>query len=299
LFVSEITVVPVMKNLFWASSLFASLALTASGVDKNELRAQITEKEKQLLAVQEELVELRKKLSASPEGSRRASHTVRTGETVHSIARLYQMAPDDLMKWNKITDPKKLAIGDTLIISKASSEAPTPTEEAVARPETSASTTYTVAKGDTFYSIARRHKMSLKQLKALNPDVSTHLIAPGQTLRVAGRATASAPKPHPTPPKPVVNKPTPKPKPAPPVIKNEKPTKAPSEKAPPLPPKSSILEDPKPKAATSLIILDEVVTFDEFAKKHGTTTEVLNKLNGWNLPKATVLARGSEINVPN
>jgi len=65
-----------------------------------------------------------------------------------------------------------------------------------------------------------------------------------------------------------------------------------------------ILEQPVPTTlptsptTITSVILTEETTFEEFASKYGTDTAQLNALNGWNLPKATVLARGSEIYVP-
>ena len=40
------------------------------------------------------------------------------------------------------------------------------------------------------------------------------------------------------------------------------------------------------------------VSFGDFAKRHGTTPEQLNALNGWDFRSSLVLAKGSEIYVP-
>lgn len=261
------------------------------------------------------------------------NHTVKTGDTVSSIARKYQVPPAKIAQWNKLTDPSKISIGDQLLVS--------PPKKATANKASKAKNgRYTVAKGDTFYSIARRHSLSVEKLKALNPSSNPTLISPGQTLLVSGKPPvakvkktaktkkiASAPKKTPkvkkavvvkSPPKkqtptPVVKKvskpvkqiaqatpekitkptlPTPRPEPKISVVAVEKP-------ALPTPPTPPIVEK-KPVAPTKVtsVILTNVTTLGDFASKHRTTASQLNALNGWNYPQATVLARGSEIYVP-
>ena len=170
-----------MKVLTLTSSLLTALSLTAFGQGDSTLRSQISLKEKQLAEIQKELTELRSKLQKPST----ESYTVRTGDTVHSIARRFKVSPDDIMKWNKIPDPTKLGIGNQLVVSGSTPK----TSPSISNNATSSASPedYVIAKGDTFYSIARRHKMSLAQLRALNPDVSTHQIAPGQSLKVSGK----------------------------------------------------------------------------------------------------------------
>jgi len=294
-----------MKNTILSSSLFLSLILGASGEDRALLLSQISLKEEQVSKIQKEIDLLRNQLSKAP--SPKSSYTVVAGDTIHSIARAHKVSPSDLMTWNQITDPTRLGVGEVLVITR---KAPSAGTKAVEKTSVPATSSYTVAKGDTFYSIARRHRLTLKQLKALNPDVGTHLIAPGQKIVVSGTAIAApaqaqtkifkikkpAPRtiaikntaPAKTLPKPKVTKKTvdaPKPTPKPVVKKT----------TPPAPP---VVEETLPKSNIATLYLEEEITFEQFAEKYGTTTEQLNELNGWNLPKATVLARGSEIQYP-
>lgn len=80
-------------------------------------------------------------------------------------------------------------------------------EVAVVKPKVKAGgvgSTYTVGKGETFYSVASRYNMKLSTLKALNPDVSesnvkagvtqlkvkamaVHTVGPGDVLRVVAQ----------------------------------------------------------------------------------------------------------------
>ena len=312
-----------MKMLSLSSSLLISLILGAAGENRSTLLSQISLKEKQLAEIQKELADLRTQLK-SPAASG-ASYTVKTSDTIHSISRAHGVSPTALMQRNQITDPTKLAIGRILVIPGAApaASAPQSTAQPAARTKS-----YVITKGDTFYSIARRHKMTLKELKVLNPEVSTHHIAPGQTLTVAAPVSdalaVAAPKPRKaTPPAPpraqVISTPAPaKPKPIPkpkPISKPAAPAQAePAQAEPaqaestpkkkviapaPAPPTPPVIKEPEPKKEISSIILTEETTFERFATKHSTTTEILNDLNGWNLPKGTVLARGSEIQLPN
>ena len=90
-----------------------------------------------------------------------------------------------------------------------SSQNPSPTlAEAMRKPETPRAGedgTYTVRKGDVLVRIARRHNITVEQLKAAN-DLKSDLIRPGDVLRIpsleelAARATPSPPPTGPSPP---------------------------------------------------------------------------------------------------
>ncbi len=305
-----------MKVLSLTSTLLTAISLSALGQPASALLSRISLKEKQLVEIQKELADLRGQLNQPRSGS----YIVKTGDTVLSIARRHNVSANEIKKWNKISDPTKLGIGAKLIVSGTSKASIAETPKISA--PTGTTHNYVVRKGDTFYSIARLHKLTVTNLRALNPDVSTHLISPGQTLQVTGKhdvatksrtdkpitivkeskiaavqpiAGKSAPKKTSTATT-LANKttdPAPKRETVAVVKKNDKVAIS----TPPAPP---VIEEKKPAPASSVasIILTDETTFDAFASKHGTSTDQLNALNGWNLPKATVLARGSEIFVP-
>ena len=58
-------------------------------------------------------------------------HTVAKGETLTSIAKVYNVTVSDLLKLNKIENDRKLQIGQTLTIP-----APKPTETPAEKKET-------------------------------------------------------------------------------------------------------------------------------------------------------------------
>jgi len=242
------------------------------------------------------------------------------------------------MKVNGITDPTRLRIGQQLKLppetvlhaGKTPARAiPVPEEGQDSAPVTSPSPSpsqatskpesdYTVERGDTLYGIARRHKMAISTLRSLNPDIGDRILI-GQKMSVGGRKStavrrtdkkknpsaitdktdgglpsslprnvpikASGSKEAPIPEKSinsVSNKKNPEAKPASSVTKNSREIRNP-------------LRAPK---SISSVFVSEEVSFGDFAKRHGTTPEQLNALNGWNFRSSLVLAKGSEIYVP-
>jgi LysM repeat protein len=301
-----------MNVLSLTSTLFAALSLSTLGQTDSDLRSQILLKGKQLVEIQKELADLRNQLNRPIRGS----YIVKTGDTVHSIARRHSVSTSDIMKWNKISDPTKLGIGKMLIVSRTAKATIVETAKLSSPAERTAG--YVVNKGDTFYSIARRHRITVSKLRALNPTVSTDFFAPGQTLQVTGTSAIAAEMKINMPvtiikkaPKPVIQKtaknPAPKktstaplakiPTNSAPISKTETVVKKYDKVAISTPPTPPVVQEKRPTAVSSIILTDET-TFDAFASKHGTSTEQLNALNGWNLPKVMMLARGSEIFVP-
>jgi LysM repeat protein len=55
---------------------------------------------------------------------------------------------------------------------------------------------------------------------------------------------------------------------------------------------------PTPDKKSHAVIIEDGITYGEFAAKHGTSIKRLNELNGLDLTQATVLLKGSELYVP-
>ncbi len=107
-------------------------------------------------------------------------HIVGRGETVYSISRFYSVTPDELMKLNGINDPSKLQVGKRLTIP--SSADIQPVQAAVSAPIVN----YRVVRGDTLFSIARTHKITLANLQELNKFSANHVIKAGDVIKVPG-----------------------------------------------------------------------------------------------------------------
>jgi murein DD-endopeptidase MepM/ murein hydrolase activator NlpD len=100
-------------------------------------------------------------------------HVVARGETVYSIARSYGITQEELMRYNGITDPQKLIAGKRLNI-------PGPSGAGPALP----SAEYRALRGDTLYSIARRHGITLQSLLAANGLDIRYVLKEGDRLRI-------------------------------------------------------------------------------------------------------------------
>ena len=111
---------------------------------------------------------------------RRFLHVVRRGDTLGAIARRYGSSVSTIMAANGIRDPRRLRIGQQLVVP------PDPSRGRSASPAkaASSSTTYSVKRGDTLGAIARRHGTTVAALQELNGLKDT-TIRVGDVLRLA------------------------------------------------------------------------------------------------------------------
>lgn len=94
------------------------------------------------------------------------SYTAQKGDSLYSIARKYSTTIDKIKDLNNLTT-NLLSIGQVLLI---------PTD-------TNLETTYTVQKGDSLYSIAKKYDTTVDRLKQLN-NLKSNLLSIGQILIV-------------------------------------------------------------------------------------------------------------------
>lgn len=94
------------------------------------------------------------------------SYTVQKRDSLYSIARKYDTTIDRIKDLNNLTT-NLLSIGQVLLI---------PTD-------TNLETTYTVKKGDSLYSIAKKYNTTVDRLKQLN-NLTSNLLSIGQILIV-------------------------------------------------------------------------------------------------------------------
>ncbi|MGE0812008.1 MAG: LysM peptidoglycan-binding domain-containing protein [Vicinamibacterales bacterium] len=114
--------------------------------------------------------------STSPDDSASLQwYTVRKGESLLSIARRLRVSRNDLAEANYLRATARVAVGQRLVVPRAPSAAllarrGTGAEEpAVAAADAAPETiVYRVRKGDTLFAIARRHGVSIEDLRAWN-----------------------------------------------------------------------------------------------------------------------------------
>lgn len=92
-------------------------------------------------------------------------YTVKSGDSLYSIARKYNVTVNDLMKYNNLTS-NLLNIGQQIRI-----------------PTSGTSNTYTVKSGDSLYSIAKKYNTTVDRLKSKN-NLTSNLLSIGQVLNV-------------------------------------------------------------------------------------------------------------------
>lgn len=97
------------------------------------------------------------------------TYTVKSGDSLYSIAQKYGITVNELKTLNNLTS-NTLSIGQVLKL---------PTEEETV-PTTN---TYTVKSGDSLYSIAQKYGTTVDELKSLN-NLTSNLLSIGQILKI-------------------------------------------------------------------------------------------------------------------
>lgn len=109
-----------------------------------------------------------------------SSHTVKKGETLFTIAKLYNLSVEDLKKINDISNGKILP-GQELNITQLTEQK---VNVAVEKPEIQQKTiTHEVTYGETLFSIAKKYDISTEELKKMN-NLTKNSIQLGQKIKI-------------------------------------------------------------------------------------------------------------------
>ncbi len=117
------------------------------------------------------------KVSHQDEAPHSKQHSVKKGESLLSIAKHYDTSVKEIMTLNSLKN-KHVKTGQLLMITSA------PPSKESANTRKIATKAYTVKPGDTVYSIAQKHDISIADLKRWNSNMSDQ-IQPGQILNFA------------------------------------------------------------------------------------------------------------------
>ncbi len=105
-------------------------------------------------------------------------HTVQAGENLYRISLRYGTTITALVSLNQLSNANTIFVGQSLCVNGSSTTPPPATQ-----------TTYTVQRGDTLYSIARRFNVPMATLAQVNGLTNSNLIYVGQVLRIPSSAT--------------------------------------------------------------------------------------------------------------
>ncbi|QAZ66287.1 LysM peptidoglycan-binding domain-containing protein [Solidesulfovibrio carbinolicus] len=125
--------------------------------------------------------------------SKPIKHRVSKGDSVDSVARKYGVSTKDLLAANKMKRAGRLTLGSWIVVPGAPAPASPGGKPAPALAEAAPSATHTVAKGETFGSIAAKYGVSAQELMAANNMRSAKELLVGKRLTVPGKAAKAAP----------------------------------------------------------------------------------------------------------
>jgi lysozyme len=128
--------------------------------------------------------------SATASTSSTGTYTVKSGDTLSSIATGHSTTVSSLVSLNSISNPNVIYVGQVLKLSANSASTSSSTTSSSSA--TTASGTYTVKSGDTLSSIATGHSTTVSSLVSLNSISNPNVIYVGQVLKLSANSTATS-----------------------------------------------------------------------------------------------------------
>lgn len=119
------------------------------------------------------------------------THAVQQGETLESVARMYQVSTQDLLRYNKELEAgKPLKPNTILAIPAPGGEVYNPPREPGVRGDSTETRepigfqTHRVKKKETLFSISRRYEVPEENIKRYNPELYSSTLQKGMMLRI-------------------------------------------------------------------------------------------------------------------
>ncbi len=106
-------------------------------------------------------------------------HTIKSGESLYTIAKKNHTTVDTLCKLNGIKKNSLLKVGKAIKV-------PASKNKTVAKKRTKKASRYTIKSGDTLSGIAKKHHISLAALTKANHLKKDATLKPGHTLSIPG-----------------------------------------------------------------------------------------------------------------
>lgn len=127
---------------------------------------------------------------AAPREDGSIVHTIGSGQSLWAIAARYEIPLEQLLLYNNLSEASLISPGDTLLIRLAEGQEPPPTPTPPA--------TYIVRAGDSAWTIAARHRLSLDEFLWLNAMAEESMLYDGMEVRIR-LLPGEEPPPTPTP----------------------------------------------------------------------------------------------------
>jgi membrane-bound lytic murein transglycosylase D len=116
--------------------------------------------------------------SYAKDSKQRIEHTVKSGETLWSIAQQYQLSTSQIARWNNMS-PKDVLRQQQKLVLWPSKQTPTNRSSSVVR-----KVIYTVKKGENLSLIAQKFNVAVKNIRQWNALTAKKYLQPGQVLRL-------------------------------------------------------------------------------------------------------------------
>ncbi len=108
-------------------------------------------------------------------------HKIKRGESLWSIARDFNVSLNDIKRWNPKLNPKKLMVGNPIILKVRVSTGKTYYEPLIKR---NIIVTYSIKKGESLWLLALRYKIPLSEIKRKNKIKKSTKIQIGKLLKL-------------------------------------------------------------------------------------------------------------------
>jgi len=92
-------------------------------------------------------------------------HVVKPGESLYSIANFYGASSNRIASENELTDPNKLVVGQSLVITEGTSK-------------------HKVQQGQSIYVIASQYGVRVRDILAANPNINPSQLSVGQIINI-------------------------------------------------------------------------------------------------------------------
>ena len=113
------------------------------------------------------------------------TYVVKRGDTLYSIARLFNVSVDELRRLNNIVG-NNLSIGQVLLIPNRDVD----NDNSNSNNDTDSNNSYVVVSGDNLYNIALKYGVSVVDIINLN-NLSSTVVIPGQVLLIPNKGSTT------------------------------------------------------------------------------------------------------------